>query len=315
MIFTGKITMKTITDCAIHVNIEVCKNKCIFCRAEEYELKKTDHSVLVKDMYRQAINLRKRGFENPEISGHDPIEYENISEYISWLKKIGFKNVTLATHGRNLSDIETSKKIIASGLDCLRIPIYGSTAEIHDAVTGSSGSFEETMNGLRNVADSGIEICIVTLILDDNLVDMKNIADIAASFNADLHIIRAGISNNTIAKHLVRYNDLKRYLPELYLHCKAILDNKFYFFDYAYCLFGFRQDEIVFTGVPEMSEDYSVPSTFQTEKKNIPDYRLMIKMDFCKNCCHSSSCVGFNKKQVLMFEKPSEKIIPEDFLL
>lgn len=306
--------MRTITDCAIQINNEQCRNRCIFCKTPEQDFVARDHDVLVKDMYSQAINLKRRGLLNVEISGHDPIEYSHIAEFIAWLKKIGFRDITLATHGRNLSDKPLVEKLISSGLDCIRIPLYGSTASVHDSVTCSEGSFSDTMAGLENIRDSGIEICIVTLVLKNNKDDLDGIAGIAEKFGAELNVLNTGISNDYVRKYILTYKEMKEILPGFYSHCRNILRNKFNFFDFPYCLFGSDGREIIFTDVPKMSDTYVVPEGFRTDDNHLPDYRKMAKMDFCKKCIYSYICGGFREKHLLIFPKPDISIVPEDFM-
>lgn len=281
----------------------------------DYSFVVTDHRILVKELYAQAKDLIRKGFRHVEITGHDPIEYEYLPEYISWLKSIGFKEVTLATHGRNLSDKDLCERFIRSGLDAIRIPVYGSNAKIHDSVTRSPGSFDETISGLRNISCLGIDVFIVSMILKENIDDMENIVDIARSFNAELDIIQTGVSCKEIVSHMVDYEILRERLPDIYSHCESSLGDNFNFFDFAHCLFGSMKDHAIFTEVPDMSDTYSVPEIFATGKSNVPNYRIMTKLPFCKECTYNRSCGGFRKNQVLEIGIPDRSIVPRDFLL
>ena len=60
-----------------------------------------------------------------------------------------------------------------AGLDKLRIPIYGSTATIHDSITQVEGSFDETMRGIENIRKhTDMDLLITTLIMKQNYKDI-----------------------------------------------------------------------------------------------------------------------------------------------
>ena len=57
------------------------------------------------------------------------------------------------------------------------IPIHGSTASLHDRLTRSESSFDQTMIGLARLQQYGIPTEIRIVVCKENLMDLENIAD------------------------------------------------------------------------------------------------------------------------------------------
>lgn len=151
-----------------------CSNHCIFCRgrslANVHSIKTQEHKIEESIKY-----FVKKKINHIEISGGDPIEYEKIVQLINLLRKKGFVFIQLSTHGRRFADKEFASQISGSGLKKVRIPIYGSNSEIHDSVTHSKGSFDETVKGIINLNSYApeVEIQISCLVLQQNKNNLK----------------------------------------------------------------------------------------------------------------------------------------------
>lgn len=85
----------------------------------------------------------------------------------------------ILTNGRNFEDINLVKNLsnikhidISYG-----IPLYSDLAEEHDFITGSKGSFQQTIKGLYNLAQYKQKIEIRIVILKQNYRKLKDIAE------------------------------------------------------------------------------------------------------------------------------------------
>ncbi|MCX6758945.1 MAG: radical SAM protein, partial [Candidatus Nealsonbacteria bacterium] len=121
-----------------------CSLFCLFCGGKKKvtsdEIKKQEIKV-----YKNLQDFKREGIKRIEISGSDPSEYEEIAELICYIKEEGFNYVQLSTNGVKLSDPSFLNKLVSSGVDELRIPIYGSNAKVHDSVTRTPGSFNKVV--------------------------------------------------------------------------------------------------------------------------------------------------------------------------
>lgn len=269
-----------------------CKNRCFFCGPtpliSNSEIRKMEIRVAKNIADFQEKNLKKI-----EISGADPIEYEHIIDLIKYLKKIGFEKVQLSTHGRRLFDDKFLAELVSSGIDILRVPIYGSNAEINDSITGSPGSFEETVGGLRKLSNAkhNIFIQLSTLIARQNKDDLPKMLDLVYSLKPnDFYIGIPCISNGDYSNY-IPIKDLSRYVNPLIDYCKK----KGYpvrFLEIPFCVFGREDAPTDNSGQPPDLGKYCQPF-FKSEVKDLPSYRLKTKIEMCNSCRCYRKCDGF----------------------
>lgn len=307
--------LKNMPKSAIIIDLNSCSNNCLFCcpevRPHKVPYKEIEKDVEVK-MLRQAIDLARKGLGDfVEISGSDPVQYKKISNFIRYLKRrLKFKNVMLATHGRDLKDMNLVSELKKSGLGFLRIPLYGSTAEIHDSVTQQKGSFKETVTGLKNLLKAApkIKIEITSLVMKQNYRDLVNIFDFASGYSGRIKFSVPFIHNFKYAsKFAVSYGRMKSRVIELFSHAKKT-KKELIIADVPFCVFGFFAKEIInITGPPATSSAYSIPDKYKSNKPNLPSYRVKIKPAQCRNCSLSYLCGGFYKPYIDYFGAPNFK--------
>lgn len=254
------------------------------------------------NVLRNLIDFKKKGIKKIEISGCDPIEYTHIFELIEYIKKQGFTEIQLSTHGRFFSNKEFVRKIELAGLTKVRIPLYGSKPEIHDRITGAKGSFRETVRGIKNLSKTKIEIQVTSLIAAPNKNDLKQLVDL---------IKNMGVTNFYIAVPLLAFSgdvpfyiplkDLGPYLKKIYDHSENT-DYSIRFFEIPYCVLGFYDKSIKNKTYPPDLGRYCQPMKIhKTSIKDIPAYRLKIKTKICKKCLCDSICDGFLKRDIKKF--------------
>jgi MoaA/NifB/PqqE/SkfB family radical SAM enzyme len=285
-----------------------CMNNCIFCKPtgtkrnlSEKELKSIDVHMMC-----QALDLRKRGFTEVEISGCDPIEYKKIGSFVKLLKeKLGFTFIQLSTHGRNLCEPNLAKRLNDAGLDEVKIPLYGSFAAIHDAITQQRGSFKETLQGIKNITHSAAKthIAISSMLMQQNYEDSANILRLAAEYTSDISISIPCVSSSDDAKNIiVSFDVLKSYLSTL-LEIGDSQELNLKLIDIPFCVFGFYRKNILnLSGPPTTSEAYNIPDQFRSNLPGVPSYRLKKKLTICKACKASPLCGGFYEKYIAVMD-------------
>lgn len=288
------------------IELNSCRNSCVFCNPQgmrriidDNELKKIESHLL-----KQVLDLKKKGFKEVEISGCDPVEYSKISEFIRWLKDIGFEYVELSTHGRNLSDLKLTRKLRESGLDEVRIPLYGSNKRIHESVTQSKGSFQDTLNGIMNIKKyaPNIKIKITSLVMKQNYKDIENIFALASKYSSDIIFSIPCLNDEIDSKNIaVAFDEMKPYLLNL-LNISKNSKAHLKITDIPLCVFGFYKDSIInITGPPVAAGTYNIPKKFRSDIPGIPSYRVKTRLKICDKCHASSKCDGFYRKYADLF--------------
>lgn len=273
-----------------------CKNYCIFCKPTKKKFT-NDFQKVKTDAIIQINNLKKRGFTKLEISGHDPIEYPEIVKLVKYVKKKGFKNVTLTTHGRNLSDVSLVKGLKDAGIDRLQIPLYGSNEKIHDSITRAKGSFKETLKGIENIKKyiPNATLRIHTLIMKQNYKDMLDILLLASKYTKRFTLTLPCIAFKEMGKkYFISFDKMRPYLRAL-IHISDKKGMDTIFRDVPFCIFGlYRKYMLNKEDCPETADNYTRPPEART-KSNIASYRVKTKLKVCSRCKLNKLCDGVYK--------------------
>lgn len=136
-----------------------CNNNCLFCcdrfccngelkLAKRY-LKAYGCSCLSAEGFIKESKKTER-MDSILFTGGEPTLNENLLLFIRLAKKSGYKNISIQTNGRLLSYKKFCSDLIENGVNEINISIHASNKKIHDALTRSPGSFEQTYDGLCN---------------------------------------------------------------------------------------------------------------------------------------------------------------------
>lgn len=130
------------------INIDVsykCNNNCIFC----YNL--VHNGILPFYRIRDYLNNNSKNHKLAvTISGGEPTLHPDFLQIIAYADKIS-KSVSILTNGRRFSNREFALNTVKTGRHQYIIPLHAANAEVHDDITRSSGSFRETVAGIKNI--------------------------------------------------------------------------------------------------------------------------------------------------------------------
>lgn len=282
-----------------------CSNDCIFCGPSGQDRRKPRHEVLVemeRSAYAAIKELRGQGYERIEVSGHDPLEYEHLPEYITALRKAGFKWVRVSTNGVRLSDAGFARKLLKSKVDLFRIPIYGKSPETHDAITRTKGSFDKTIKGIKNIKKEGGRVLLTSLLFRQNALELKQIFDLMYELKCDdLYFSPVFISNNDYSYYIPHKLQLP-FFRSLVRHASK-QGREVKFRDVPYCVIGFDNDFTNNQWQPaHLARGSEVAPYYKTETLDLPRYRQKAHLDLCKACAVKEKCDGFLVNDILMYD-------------
>ncbi|MGB3988903.1 MAG: radical SAM protein [Minisyncoccales bacterium] len=291
------MTKENITEFGSIIFETHCSNNCLFCGGvktlSKGEKKRQEETALCSLDY---FKLKK--FQSVDISGGDPIEYEGLVSFVRKVRQGNFSTIQLSTHGMGLAENNLCQKLISAGINKFRIPLYGSNASIHDAVTRNPGSFDKTLAGIKEVIKSKVDLQISTLITKQNCLDLMELLHLIEKLKVDdFYIGTPCIANNDFSFY-IPFKDLNKYLNKSY---KYIVENDkaFHFLDIPFCVFGKTNFSIIrFAEPPSLGkrkvDRYEVIS-------GVPFYRIQTKLPFCLKCKMNDVCPGFFKVDIDRF--------------
>jgi len=136
-----------------------CNNRCVHCYSSSP--RKKSRELRAKEWKNVIDKLYDVGVPNILFTGGEPTLYEHLIELVRYAEKKGI--VTgLVTNGRKLSDADFANRLAEAGLDYVQVTLESHIPEIHEKITRVSGSWKETVEGIKNVLKAGIYVDVNT---------------------------------------------------------------------------------------------------------------------------------------------------------
>ncbi len=155
-----------------------CNSNCIMCPSPE-TTRKNVQDVDMNSLMKLAKHIPS---DTPHltITGGEPfIIGEKIYPFINFLKeKFTNTEFLFLTNGRIFAVdkfLHLFKQTIPN-YSVVAIPIHGSCSEVHDAITRTKGSFEQTKIGIKKLLNNKIAVELRIVINKLNITDFDNIA-------------------------------------------------------------------------------------------------------------------------------------------
>jgi radical SAM protein with 4Fe4S-binding SPASM domain len=160
-----------------------CNNRCQFCYAgcspENAPLSSSDttpggtgrHREMDTGEIKHIIDLFRNEANIPFFSftGGEPTLRQDLEELAAYAVSLGL-SVNLVSNG-TLVDQARARSLYQAGLQTAQISIEGTTAELHDCLTGNPGSFGCTLDGIRALQQAGVSVQTNTTITTINAQD------------------------------------------------------------------------------------------------------------------------------------------------
>jgi len=131
--------------------------------------------------------IKKAGFRLVILSGGEPLLRKDIYELIAYAKGLDLKPV-LGSNG-TLIDQKSARRLKETGLARAGISLDSADSKVHDAFRGQSGSWQRSVDGMKNCRDAGLEFQMHTTITPFNCDEMEGLADLAQALGAEAYHI------------------------------------------------------------------------------------------------------------------------------
>ncbi|MDU1349839.1 radical SAM protein [Clostridium butanoliproducens] len=203
---------------SIHLT-DQCNNSCIFCVVDSYQGCK--EKVNRKLVYNYLKSNANKGYERVNIHGGEPTVIPEFLEILEYINEFNYPTISLQTNARLLANMEFAKKVVNKGVDLFVVSIHGKDAQQHDELTTVKGSFEEAIEGIKNVIKLGKKVRINTVVCIQNKDNLVEIID----FCMDLGVNHINISGmHPTGKALKNYEKVVPKYEEIIPQIKAAAD-------------------------------------------------------------------------------------------
>lgn len=103
--------------------------------------------------------FRRNDQENINFTGGEPTTHPRFLELCYWFRRtFPRKKIVLASNGRLFSYPWFAKKFLEINNVAIEIAILGPNKSLHDAITKTKGSFEQTIRGIHNILEHRNEL-------------------------------------------------------------------------------------------------------------------------------------------------------------
>jgi MoaA/NifB/PqqE/SkfB family radical SAM enzyme len=155
----------------------VCNNNCIFCMEEDRDGRYATNSQTTDATVRWLAGLHQDTEEVCFTSG-EPTTNPALPRWVKIARDQGVRRVSVMTNARALSSEPYLRKLLAAGMSRFYVSIHGHTAKLHEGLTRTPDSFDQTVAGIKNIArykPRGIELHTSTVVTKRNLPHLGDI--------------------------------------------------------------------------------------------------------------------------------------------
>lgn len=213
-----------------------CNNYCKMC----YNPKLMQFNPSFEEIIKDIDNIKKS--DEIYITGGEPTLRKDLLKIIKHINvNLEGSRVNLISNGRMFYYKDYAKMFKKVRINKIVTELHGSTSKIHDDITQVKGSFDQTLKGIKNIIDQGMNIEIRVIVNKINFKDLPNIANFMIN-NIPKKVVQITIFPINLIGDAYkfkeeiapRYNEIKRYIET----AVDILKDKFNIklLHYPYCL-------------------------------------------------------------------------------
>jgi cyclic pyranopterin phosphate synthase len=199
----------------VHVSLgAVCNNNCIFCMEEDREGRYVNNSAMTAERVGWILE-ENRGAEEVCFTSGEPTTRPELPDLVARARSFGYRRISVMTNGRRLSHLPYAALLAKAGMNRFYVSIHGHTKKLHESLTRTPGSFEQTVAGLEAVARLkrfGIELHTSTVVTDQNLPHFLDIYRFLRGHGVDqvvFNVMQANGRADTHFEHIFpRYADI-----------------------------------------------------------------------------------------------------------
>ena len=222
-----------------------CNERCVHCyiddpTKESLELKFEDYKKVLDE-------LREMGCMSILLTGGEPTLHKDFLRIARYAKQLGII-VDIYTNGLVFSE-ELLDELVELKPNSVSFSLYGSRAEVHDAVTLIPGSFEKSLKSMMMCKCAGLDVYIKTVVMKPTAADYENLRRLGKRLNIDV------ISSTSVMDtHKGKCGERFRLMDED--EYQRILEIEYQYGDYpAEAARQDRSETICFSGLNALSVD------------------------------------------------------------
>jgi MoaA/NifB/PqqE/SkfB family radical SAM enzyme len=152
-----------------------CNHLCTFC----YNSPEGRREMTTPEIFETLRKVADFGVLYITLTGGEALCHKDFFKIAAEARRLGMA-LRIYTNGYLLADRAMVKRVVELKPMEVEVSIHGATPETHDALTRIKGSFDKTLQGLRNLREAGIKVqlkCPITKLNQNELFAIRDIAD------------------------------------------------------------------------------------------------------------------------------------------
>ncbi len=307
----------------LHINVGFsCNNNCIFCMEE-------DRTERYSRLIHQTVEDVRRMMEashNAEMvmfTSGEPTLNPDLVRYIQLAKELGFKEIGMISNGRRLGYAKYTYTLLNAGLNHVLVSLHGPNARVHDALTRTRGSFEQTLRGIKVLSAMkrmfpNLKLHTSFVVTRRNMDFFKEFYDLVAPL-VDQMVFNMMMPDGRGATYfdqlMPRYSDVVQRFADFLRQIPAQDHGRVFLLDVPYCVteglpdasrgyveryFHFEPgDSPGFDDVRVTDDTLVQPgavegeaATYTKVEKSLRDSQVRTKRPQCMDCAYNHVCQG-----------------------
>jgi MoaA/NifB/PqqE/SkfB family radical SAM enzyme len=159
-----------------------CNNRCLFCVQGE---KRTKYSPKTYDDLAQILSESRKKYQAVVFTGGEPTLHQDFIKLVDTAKTLEYTSIQIQTNGRMFAYKSFLEEVIAAGATEFSPAVHGHLADLHDYLTCSKGSFEQTIKGILNIKAMDKKVITNTVITRSNFRHLEQIAKLLVDIGVD----------------------------------------------------------------------------------------------------------------------------------
>jgi len=266
-----------------------CNNNCIHCviaGLRPYGDRSTE------DYKREMRESRARA-DLLVITGGEPTIRKDIFDLVSYAAFLGFHRITLQTNGRMFYYDDFASRMGSIARISYVVAVHAPTAQLHDRITQVKGSFDQTVQGIRNLRRLGQDVSGKVVISKLNSGLLPDIARLLVSLEVEDACFAFP---HPMGNAMVFFDDVVPNITETSKSLHKAIDvcesNGIHASSegFPFCLMRGYEDRISELTVPEREMDDIRDFYPDFNERELREGRA--KGPSCASCRHNSSCKG-----------------------
>ncbi len=159
-----------------------CNNRCRFCvqgrKRERYGRRSFEELAAF------LAEGRKRN-TGVVFTGGEPALHPDLVRLAARARELGYTSIQVQSNGRMFAYARFCRELVAAGVTEFSPALHGHRADCHDYLTTVAGSFEQTVQGIRNLKALGQRVITNSVITRSNYRHLANLARLLVELGVD----------------------------------------------------------------------------------------------------------------------------------